>query len=375
MFVLRKFQEEALRALCEPGNVICVAPTGSGKSLIFERQMATKGLRSLLVSPLTALARQQAARLGAVGINVCLGAGGAGGGGGVTPDENTQAWIISPEMLQYGTYETALRKWRPEFLVVDECHSLWEWGDGFRPAFLDLPELVSKHSISRSLWLTATLPREARLNLLARLPEPVNEIGEFGLPPELMIDCLHTPWPVRAEALYRTLKNSDGSGIVFAPTRAMTSRIGAIARAAGKSFVVYHAGMSTEERRAIETIVAHNKCDVVIATSAFGMGMDYEHLGWTVIWQAPHSMLSLAQYIGRAGRRGGGRATIFWDHEDFRLSDWVVAGSERKRRELGYVMDFFGRGTCRRAGIIMYFTGAPAACCGNLCDFCMSINC
>ena len=174
-FELRPFQRAALSALAEPGHVICVSRTGSGKSLIYERAARQPGRRTLLVSPLIALAFQQRERLRAAGLRVKMGSGGSA----ERPESGTQAWIVSPETLRYAAYQSALESWKPDFLVVDECHCLWDWGDGFRPDFLALPDLIPRLGIPRSLWLTATLPVDARRELRSRLPSRVRELGRL----------------------------------------------------------------------------------------------------------------------------------------------------------------------------------------------------
>src|SRR5262249_24821920 len=156
---LRPFQQAALEALVHPGHVLCVAPTGSGKSLIYERAAQKPGRRTLLITPLVALARQQHERLSARA-TATLGAG--SGSQGPPPGAESGIWLASPESLQSPRSLPALRRWRPDFLVVDECHCLWEWGESFRPAFRAIPGLLRELAIDSSLWLTATLPPEAR---------------------------------------------------------------------------------------------------------------------------------------------------------------------------------------------------------------------
>ena len=361
-FTLRPFQLEALSALEAPGHLIAVAHTGAGKSLIYERAAAVPGRRTLLVSPLVALARQQAQRLRAAGLRTALGIGGEG----ERPDGESQVWILSPESLLTQKMQAALKTWRPDFLVVDECHCLWDWGEHFRTSFQLLPELIrdSAERIQRSLWLTATLPPIARLELKARLPAPVRELGSFELPPQLQLELRRVRWPDRAEALVKFLAGNaeNRAGIIFTLTRESTYRLEKILRARGLNPLIYHAGHSAEERRALEAIIRKDTRAILIATSAFGMGMDQSHLRWVVLWQAPPSLLSLAQMIGRVARDPNekAQALVLWASEDFSLMNWTLGQSLRRREELTSVRHFLEASGCPRLKLKAYFEGGQS---------------
>lgn len=377
MFQLRPFQKAALLALEKTGvcsnHVLCVAPTGSGKSLIYEKAAAKEGRRTLLLTPLVALARQQHERLKKAGIPVGLGAGGGAEG---PPAGGSGAWIVSPEMLLFHSHKAALREWNPNFLVVDECHCLWEWGEDFRPAFTLIPELLRTYSIRRSLWLTATLPYQARRHLRKLIADPLIELGGFELPPRLHLEIRSTPWPQRSGALMKGLNERRGFGLVFVPTREATQRISRLIAATGKTVVAYHGGMASEERRNIETQVSNKIPEVIVATSAFGMGMDYPHLSYVVLWQAPTSILSLVQIIGRVGRNleKEGHALVLWDREDFRLLEWSIRDSMKRKRDLEDLLQFLNTRKCRLAGLKRYFDGeVEEGSCGR-CDYCQMMN-
>jgi ATP-dependent DNA helicase RecQ len=144
--------------------------------------------------------------------------------------------------------------------------------------------------------------------------------------------------------------------------------------ASGKSVVTYHAGLSTEERRAAEARIREQLPDVIVATQAFGMGMDYPALEWVLLWQAPSSLLSFAQTIGRVGRNFNqrARALALWDDEDFRLLEWTLQGSSRRQRQLELTHQYLNTSQCRRKSLRDYFRGtlsaSPHSC--GLCDFC-----
>ena len=375
MFQLRPFQKAALHELHDPltpeKHVLCIAPTGSGKSLIYEEAAGMPERRTLLITPLVALARQQFQKLQSLGIKVCLGAGDLSEG---PPTGKSGAWIISPEILSYPSRQAALLKWKPNLLVVDECHCLWEWGENFRTAFTLIPDLLKTYSISKSLWLTATLPYEARLALRKLLPVPPVEMGGFDLPPSLQLSIHQTPWKKRAETLLGWINQQRGPGIVFVPTRETTFRVSRLIAATGKKVIAYHGGMAAEERKNSEVLISQQIPEVIVATSAFGMGMDYPHLSYVALWQAPTSLLSLVQTIGRVGRNPNqqAQALALWDFDDFKLLEWTLQNSVRRKDEFKSLLTFLKTQECRLAGLKRYFDRnadpTPTPC--NRCDYC-----
>lgn len=377
MLPLRPFQKTALSALnptppTQTAHVLCIAPTGSGKSLIYETAAKQPQRRTLLITPLVALARQQFKKLQDLGIPVTLGAGGSSEG---PPPGESGAWVISPEILPFPSRKSSLTYWKPNLLVVDECHCLWEWGDHFRRSFALIPDLLREYSIHKSLWLTATLPFAAREKLRTLLPSPPIEIGEFDLPSKLHVYVQRVTWPERASALIQWITAADqrnAAGIIFVSTREATARVARLVSALGKTVVTYHGGLSSEERRNIENQVAQQIPEIIVATSAFGMGMDYPHLSYVVLWQAPTSLLSLVQTIGRVGRHATrtAKALILWDYEDFRLLEWTLQNSENRKAELERLLEYLKTDACRLKGLKAYFDpGAPQTLCRR-CDQC-----
>lgn len=294
--------------------------------------------RTLLITPLTALARQQADRLkNASSHEIRLWAG--GGMPNPPPLPKSGAIIASPEQVTPQSPRWGqLREWAPDFLVVDEAHCFWDWGDGFRPAFELLPELPSRLKIHRSLWLTATLPFEARHCLMERLPNPNRLLGMFSLPSGTTIQTRRVEGCDRLDALSNWIDAHPEPGLIFAQTRLDSERLSRLVRLKRRT-VTYHAGLSQEERRNSEASIA--RFDVVVATSAFGMGLDYPHLRWVLLWQPPPSLLALTQSIGRAGRSGlKSEAMVFWSPDDFERMEWMTAGSRRKHSELLAVWNY-----------------------------------
>lgn len=366
---LRPFQRESIEALRRPsGHVICVSATGSGKSLIYEVLASQDRLRTLLITPLVALGRQQSRNLEEAGLKVAV--------NGESAEPRPDCWIASPEAALSPVLRSRWKAWKPELLVVDECHCLWDWGERFRPAFQRIPELLAGLAIPRSLWLTATLPSQARAELVSALPEQPKEIGSFALPSKLRLDAPRIPWARRAEALFAWVGAHPEPGLVFVNTRSGTDRVSRLIRSCGREAVPYHAGLAKEERLALEARLRRKEADIWVTTSAFGMGMDHRFLRWVLLWQAPASLLAMTQAIGRAGRDPTlpSHAAIFWDEDDFHLLSWATQ-SQKLRTEIRQMRHFLHAPGCRRENLTGYFEGPSpsknsSAPCLN-CDLCL----
>lgn len=372
---LRPFQVETLAALSRAPAVICIAPTGAGKTRIFEEFARARRARVLVISPLVALSRQLRDRLAARGIRAT-----AGWTAGPPAGDGSAVWVLSPETLAQPAAQARLRAWQPNLVVVDECHCIWSWGDSFRPAFATLPEIVSALRAPRSLWLSASLPLPAQRDLLARLPEGSERLNFFAIPTHLHLQFQRVLRADRPRALHHWLEAHTGPGILFAGTRANAERLTDWVRARGRPALRYHAGLAHEERLSLEAQIAKQPPEIVIATSAFGMGMDYAHLGWSLFWQAPASLLELIQGIGRAGRDPTRKsvAGVLWDPTDFHGWDWIGRGSTQRREELAEAHRFFHTSRCRVSELQRAFRDEggfpPEYRCGH-CDHCDELVC
>ena len=345
---LRPFQQAALDTLAVHSHLILIAATGSGKSLVFQRYIEQNqdSVRALMITPLLALGRQQAQRFQQLKIN--LG----------SPPTGPGVWIMNPEKIHYKMH-AELSAWRPNFLIVDEAHCISEWGDHFRPSFRAVLSLVKKYEIAKSLWCSATLTQNALTEISNHLPAEPKVIGKFSLPPQLQIQRIKISSSRRIQFLQALLqKHADESGIIFCSTRDSTERLALYLTNWGFQPVFYHAGLSAEERVNLEAqILLHQKSGkklIVIATSAFGMGMDYDFLRFCILLEPSFTLLSLAQALGRVGRaETPAVAYALWSEDDFLRRQWL------KGRGPEVVEHWYKTQDCQCAFLEKYFNEQP----------------
>ncbi len=313
--LLYPFQAEAISHLrASRINVALTAPTGSGKGVILEELARNPGERLLVLTPLIALARQQRARFLAAGVPAA------------------RVRILSPEAAL--VRERTLREWRPTVVAVDEAHCVYEWGERFRPAYGRLLEFLRDLGCTRTLWMSATFPRALLEELADALAGPWIRLGAFRLPARLALRFVRVSAVDRVEIVRDSFTSRTGPGLLFVGTRKDVGRYLGLFTERRRA-LPYHAGLADEERRSVEATLA-SEADgeartSVIATNAFGMGMDFPQFEWALLAQSPYSLLALMQTCGRVARgERAGEATLYWTEEDFRFAG-LLLGSENIR--------------------------------------------
>ena len=377
----RPGQAEIVQAVCEGQNTLAIMPTGGGKSLCFQLPaLAREGL-TVVISPLIALMRDQVRALKASGVS----AGALTSGN--TEEETDEVFqalhagtlkllYIAPERLaSFGT-QNLLRQANCTLIAVDEAHCVSQWGHDFRPDYLRIGELKRALDVPLAAF-TATADAETREEIVTRLFEgvqPTTFLHGFDRP---NLNLAFLPKNSPRNQILNFARNRKGqSGIVYCGTRAKTETLAKALNDDGHSACHYHGGMDAEDRRIVETRFSREDGLVVVATIAFGMGVDKPDIRWVAHADLPKSIEGYYQEIGRAGRDGAPADTLtLYAADDIRFRrqqiDESPAPNDRKEADHGRLNALLGLAEaleCRRKNLLEYF-GDTDITCGN-CDLC-----
>ena len=321
------WQREAIDAvLAPPSRVLLVAPTGGGKSLCYQLPAVALGGTSLVLSPLISLMEDQVRALEARGIAATFFAS------SLPWEENRRrlgqlragAYSLvyaAPERLGSDAFLDALAGVRLDLVAVDEAHCIVQWGHDFRPDYLRIGEVLERLAPPRVLACTATATPDARDEIVRQLrfdPDAVTTVLRGFARPNLHLAVREVSGPREARELTRAAladalgapSSPGGSGIVYAATRKAAERIAEDLREVGWDARPYHAGLPADDRASVSAAFAARTLAVVVATNAFGMGIDRPDVRVVVHAQPPASIEAYYQEVGRAGRDGAPAAGL-----------------------------------------------------------------
>ena len=378
----RPGQEAAMDALIAGRSVLTVMPTGSGKSLCFQVPALVLGGLTIVVSPLVALMRDQvsALRLAGVAADTI--------NSSQEREENVAAWrraasgatrllYLAPERLMTERMLAALARLDVRLIAIDEAHCISQWGPAFRPEYEALARLNVLFPAVPIAALTATADEATRADIAARL---------FGGPVDMLVQGFDRPNikltvesknDGKRQLLAFMQRHASESGIVYCLSRKKTEETAAFLIENGIRARPYHAGMSKETRETNQNIFMTETGIVMVATIAFGMGIDKSDVRFVFHADLPGSLEAYYQEIGRAGRDGGAaEAHMLFGLADIRMRRVFIeqeeAGEDRKRREhqrLNMLLGYCEAPGCRRRILLGYF-GETKLACGN-CDLCL----
>ncbi|MCR9069401.1 MAG: DNA helicase RecQ [Rhodobacteraceae bacterium] len=377
----RPGQAEIVRAVASGQDVLAIMPTGGGKSLCFQLPALMRDGVTVVISPLIALMRDQVRGLKELGVE----AGALTSGN--TEEETNAVWqglhagslkllYIAPERLASSGTERMLRDAGVGLIAVDEAHCVSQWGHDFRPDYLRIGALRRALDVPLAAF-TATADAETRAEIIVRLfgeADPQVFLRGFDRPNlSLAFEVKNQP---RRQILDFAAARKGQSGIVYCGTRAKTETIAAALREEGHSACHYHGGMEADDRRHVEGRFAQEDGLIVVATVAFGMGVDKPDIRWVAHADLPKSIEAYYQEIGRAGRDGAPADTLtLYGADDIRFRrqqiDEGLAPPERRSADHGRLNALLGLAEalgCRRQVLLGYF-GEAAEPCGN-CDLC-----
>jgi RecQ family ATP-dependent DNA helicase len=324
----RPGQREAVQAALDGRDSLVVMPTGGGKSLCYQLPaLADVGL-VVVVSPLIALMSDQLRRLQDAGVRAAMLASGMAEGHNeamLREIESGEAALVlaAPERFASGAFRRALSSRQVGLFVVDEAHCVAEWGHDFRPDYLRLGEAIESLGRPAVMAATATATPRVSIEIAERLGlrEPVQVRSGFDRP-NLVFDVASVEGKGavgrKRAALMHVLSTAESlPAIVYAGTRRDTEMLAEEIGAAGISTVAYHAGLAPERRRSAQESFMSGGAEVVVATNAFGMGVDKADVRTVAHWALPTSLEAYYQEAGRGGRDGRpGRALLLASRMD-----------------------------------------------------------
>ena len=385
----RPGQEELIRAVLRKRDVMGIMPTGAGKSVCFQiPSMIFEGL-TVVISPLISLMLDQVLSLKENGIraaflNSTLTSGQQRTVLSRAADGAYQIMYVAPERLSAPSFITFCQNYEIPFIAVDEAHCISQWGHAFRPDYLQIRPFIESLPTRPVVGAyTATATAKVREDIVQSLGlrDPLIHINSFDRP-NLSFEV--RTGSKQSELLDFLGKHPNDSGIIYCGTRSEVERISDKLIREGMSATRYHAGLSDEERTRNQNDFLYDRCRIMAATNAFGMGIDKSNVGFVVHYNMPKNIESYYQEAGRAGRDGSpAECLLLYSPQDVKLNEFLITKSleeteelsnEERERRLAHEMDLLKQMTfyatsneCLRLQILRYFGEAASPCgnCGN----------
>jgi ATP-dependent DNA helicase RecQ len=379
----RPGQADAINSLLAGRHVLTVMPTGAGKSLCYQVPALVLGGLTVVVSPLVALMQDQVAALRLAGVAADT------INSSIERDANVAAWrrvasgetrllYLAPERLMTERMLDALSRLDIRLIAIDEAHCISQWGPAFRPEYADLSRLRGIFPNVPIIALTATADETTRADIAARLFDGRVETLVLGFDRPNIKLAIEARQDGKRQLLGFVKRHPGRSGIIYCLSRKKTEETAQFLEKSGIRALPYHAGMTKEARDANQNSFMTESGVVMVATIAFGMGIDKPDVAYVFHTDMPGSLEAYYQEIGRAGRDGQlAEAHMLFGLGDIRMRRMFIddedSSPEHKRRAHGRLNTLIGyceTAQCRRQILLTYF-GESAAPCGN-CDNCLS---
>ncbi|UTW01978.1 RecQ family ATP-dependent DNA helicase [Amphritea atlantica] len=306
----RPGQEQTVGQLLQGHSSLAIFPTGSGKSLCYQLSATQLPHLTLVVSPLLALMKDQLEFLASKGIAA------ASIDSTLTPEQNRQVMsdvrngttkilMVSVERFKNERFRQFIQSVPVSMLVVDEAHCISEWGHNFRPDYLKLPAYRASLNIPLVLLLTATATRKVKLDMAQKFGIDEQHIVQTGFyRANLDLTVLPVSTAEKRHRLAQLIAEQKGPGIVYVTLQHSAEEVAGFLLQQGVNASAYHAGFEDQKRQQIQTGFMAGRIDVVVATIAFGMGIDKSNIRFVIHYDLPKSIENYSQEIGRAGRDG-----------------------------------------------------------------------
>ena len=378
----RKGQEEAINAALNRQDALVVMATGNGKSLCYQIPALCFDGLTLVISPLISLMKDQVDQLQANGIEADF----LNSSQTLQQQQQVQNKLISgqlkllyvsPEKVMTNGFFQLISYTKVSFIAIDEAHCISQWGHDFRPEYTQLGGLKSSFPDAPIMALTATADYATRQDILThlKLQNPLQYIGSFDRPN--IRYTLEEKFKPMEQLTRFVLAQKGKSGIIYCNSRSKVERIAESLRSKGVPAAAYHAGMETAQRERVQQDFQRDNVQVVVATIAFGMGINKSNVRFVAHFDLPRSIESYYQETGRAGRDDlPAEAVLFYEPADYAwLQKMLLEKPETPQRQieqhkLEAIGEFAESQTCRRLVLLNYFGEHRQTPCNN-CDICL----
>ena len=372
----RPNQLEIIQHVLSGKDTLAIMPTGGGKSLCYQLPALAQQGVAIVISPLIALMKDQVDALKGNGVSAAF--------YNSSQDQQTQQDIL--ESLMAGTLKLLyvapesiwgitnyLEKSIISLIAVDEAHCISSWGHDFRPAYTKLKRLQLEFPGSPIIALTATADKATQEDIVNQLgvPKATKFISSFDRP-NLYLDV--RPGQQRLQQIFKFI-GSRGlqSGIIYCLSRKNTETLATKLKAKGYDAKAYHAGLTPELRSSIQEDFINDRTPIIVATVAFGMGIDKSNVRWVIHYNMPKNIEGYYQEIGRGGRDGlKAHALLFYSYADVMQLRKFAEGTQTQEiqiAKLERMQQFAEALSCRRKALLNYFGEFITEDCGN-CDIC-----
>jgi ATP-dependent DNA helicase RecQ len=383
----RPGQEELIDGVLQGRDVFGIMPTGGGKSLCYQIPGLLLPGITLVISPLISLMRDQVLSLKSVGVPAAYINSTLTGPQVRTVYRNMlegkyKIVYVAPERLDYAGFGSVAAKLQISFVAVDEAHCISQWGQDFRPSYLRILNFIDglpKRPVLGAFTATATKQVREDVERILRLQDPVRRITGFDRP-NLYFEVLR-PKSKEQELLQLLLSRRNKSGIVYCSTRKKVEQVCQTLQNRGYAATRYHAGLEEQERSANQEDFIHDRKTIMVATNAFGMGIDKSNVSFVIHYNMPKSMEAYYQEAGRAGRDGAeADCILLYSGADVTTAKFLIEQSAEneelteEQRELVRQQDldrladmvaYCKSDDCLRGYILDYFGQVHSEICGN----------